>query len=174
MPTAHTALTLAALSFGAALSSALPLPVLAQQQVPEQMPFDIPYGQPISLSQAQKLATAAMNEAEKHHWKMAVAVVEPSGSLVTFSRMDGTQYASIRIAQDKARAAAGYRRPTKAFSDAISGGAVGLLSLAGVTASEGGIPLVENGKLIGAIGVSGGLSVQDGVAAKAGVDALGH
>lgn len=146
----------------------------AQQQVPEQMPFDIPYGEPISLAQAQKLAAAAMGEAGKHSWKMAVAVVEPSGALVTFSRMDGTQYASTRIAQDKARAAARYRRPTKVFSDAISKGAVGLLSLAGAIASEGGIPLVENGKLIGAIGVSGGLAVQDGTAAKAGVDALGH
>lgn len=174
MQTARIILSLGTLALGAALWGAAPVPAAAQQPVPEQMPFDIPYGQPISLAQAQKLTAAAMNEAEKHRWKMAVAVVEPSGDLVTFSRMDGTQYASIRIAQDKARAAAGYRRPTKAFSDAISGGAVGLLSLAGVTASEGGIPLIENGKLIGAIGVSGGLSVQDGVAAKAGVDALGH
>jgi uncharacterized protein GlcG (DUF336 family) len=138
------------------------------------MPFDIPYGEPISLAQAQKLAAAAMGEAGKHSWKMAVAVVEPSGALVTFSRMDGTQYASIRIAQDKARAAARYRRPTKVFSEAISGGGVGLLSLAGAIASEGGIPLMEDGKLIGAIGVSGGLAVQDGTAAKAGVDALGR
>ncbi len=86
--------------------------------------------------------------------------------------MDGTQNASVRIAQDKARAAAGYRRPTKAFADAINGGSPATLSLPGIVGSEGGIPLVQGGKMIGAIGVSGGLSTQDGVVAKAGADTV--
>jgi glc operon protein GlcG len=138
--------------------------------VPEQMPFDIPYGTPINLEHAKQLADAAMAEAKKHSWKMAISVVDPAGNLVFFQKIDGTQIASIQISQDKARAAAQFRRATKVFQDAIDGGHPYILSLHGVVGSEGGIPLVEGGQLIGGIGCSGGTSAQDGVACKAGAD----
>ena len=168
------ALTLLAGSALTAVSGA----ALAQQQpaVPEQMPFDIPYGTPIGLEQAKHVLAAAEAEAKKHNWKMNIAVVGPAGELVYFEKMDGAQLASIQIAQAKAHASATFRRPTKAFADAINGTAPGstpspaTLSLPGVIASEGGFPLVEGGKLIGAIGCSGGTGAQDGVACKAGAD----
>jgi uncharacterized protein GlcG (DUF336 family) len=144
--------------------------------VPEQMPFDVPYGSPINLEAAQKAITAAAAEARKHHWKEAIAVVGPSGDLIAFVMMDGTQYASIDIAQAKARTASVFRRPSKVFEGAVNtGGAPGTLSLLAVThavASEGGLPIVIGGKLVGAIGASGGLSNQDGVVARAGLDAV--
>jgi glc operon protein GlcG len=143
--------------------------------VPEQMPFDIPYGMPLSLETAQKAAQAAMAEARKHHWKEAVAVVDPNGQLITFVKMDDTQNASIGVAEAKARTAAIFRRPSKVFEGAVNtGGAPGTLSLLAVSnsvASEGGIPIVIGGKLVGAIGASGGISTQDGVTAEAGVKA---
>jgi glc operon protein GlcG len=144
----------------------------AQQQVPEKMPFDIPYGMPIGIEQAKKVAAAAEAEAKKHDWKMNIAVVGPAGELIYFEKMDGAQNASIRISQDKAVAAATYRRPTKAFFDAVESGHPYIMSLHGVVASEGGFPLVEGGKLIGAIGCSGGTGAQDGVTCKAGADTV--
>jgi len=109
---------------------------------------------------------------------MAIAVVGPAGQLIAHATLDGTQYASIEIAQAKARSAALYRRPSKAFADAINGGTPATLSLLALThgaASEGGFPIVVDGKLIGAIGASGGIATQDGVTAKAGLDAVtGH
>lgn len=140
--------------------------------VPEQMPFDIPYGTPITLEHAMKVAAAAEAEAKKHNWKMNIAVVGPSGDLVYFQRMDGAQIASVQISQDKAHAAATFRRPTKAFFDAVEGGHVYIAFLHGVVPSEGGFPLVEGGKLIGAIGCSGGTGAQDGVTCKAGADTV--
>jgi len=101
---------------------------------------------------------------------MAVAVVSNSGFLVHFSKMDQTQFASIQIAMDKAKAAATFRRPTKVFEDRANGGGPSVLSLHGVVASEGGIPLMRDGKVIGAIGCSGGTSPQDGQACKAAAD----
>jgi uncharacterized protein GlcG (DUF336 family) len=142
------------------------------QQVPEQMPFDIPYGTPISVEHAKQIAAAAEAEAKKHNWKMNIAVVGPAGELVYFEKMDGAQLASIQISQDKAHAAATFRRPTKAFFDAVEGGHVYISFLHGVVPSEGGFPLVENGKLIGAIGCSGGTGAQDGVTCKAGADTV--
>jgi glc operon protein GlcG len=139
------------------------------------MPFDIPYGTPIVLETAQKAIMAAESEAKKHNWKMAIAVVDPAGQLIAHATMDGTQYGSIEFAQAKARTAAGLRRPSKAFGDAINGGAPSALSIIILErggAAEGGFPIVVDGKLIGAIGVSGGLATQDGVAAKAGLDAV--
>ncbi|MGH7084372.1 MAG: GlcG/HbpS family heme-binding protein [Acetobacteraceae bacterium] len=133
------------------------------------MPFDIPYGAPITLSLAEKVASAAVARAARLHWKEAIAIVDPSGALVYFVRMDGTQIASIDIAQDKARAAARYRRSTKVFQDAVDKGFPYLMTLRGVVASEGGMPLILDRKLIGAIGASGGTSPQDGVVAAAGV-----
>jgi glc operon protein GlcG len=144
--------------------------VTAPAPVPEQMPFDIPYGTPINLEHAKQLADAAMAEAKKHSWKMAISVVDTAGNLVFFQKIDGTQLASVQISQDKARAAAEFRRATKLFQDAIDGGHPYVLSLHGVVGSEGGIPLVEGGQLIGAIGCSGGTSQQDGAACKAGAD----
>jgi uncharacterized protein GlcG (DUF336 family) len=136
--------------------------------VPEKMPFNTPYGAPISLDKAQAAIQAAVAEANKRGWPLNVAVVDSGGSLVSFARMDGAQLASIAIAQHKARAAAKFRRPTKIFEEAIQKGFVYITTLDGVIASRGGIPLVEDGKLIGAIGCSGGTGSQDEVVCTAG------
>jgi uncharacterized protein GlcG (DUF336 family) len=132
------------------------------------------YGQEISLEQAKKAANAAEAEAKKNNWFMNIAVVGPSGELLHFSRMDNAQYGSIAISQHKARAAAKFRRPTKAFEDRVAQGGAGLavITLDDVIASEGGIPIVIGGKLVGAMGCSGGTGQQDGVACQAGVNAL--
>ncbi|MGH7071032.1 MAG: GlcG/HbpS family heme-binding protein [Acetobacteraceae bacterium] len=159
-------LLLAPTAFRPAAAQALPPGVAAV------MPFDIPYGVPISLALAEKVAAAAMARAAELNWKEAIAIVDPSGELVYFVRMDGTQIASVDIAQDKARAAARYRRSTKLFQGAVDKGFPYLMTLRGVVASEGGLPLIMDGKLIGAIGASGGTSPQDGVVAGAGVAAL--
>jgi glc operon protein GlcG len=136
--------------------------------VPDKMPFDVPYGAPIPLERAQAVIAAAVAEAAKHDWKMNVAVVDSGGNLVAFARMDGAQFASVPISEHKARTAASFRRETKIFENGIQGGNVYQLTLDGVIGSRGGIPLVENGKLIGAIGASGGTGSQDEVCAKAG------
>jgi glc operon protein GlcG len=150
-------------------------PAAPPAQVPEAMPFDIPYGAPIGMDQAHKAILAAVNEAKKHNWKMAVSVVDPAGNLVAHATMDGTQYASIPISQAKARTAALFRRPSGVFQTAINTGgtpsALSLLGLTGAVASEGGFPIVVDGKLIGAIGASGGIFTQDAVTAKAGLEA---
>ena len=153
---------------GASAADAPP-PANPLDVVPEKMPFDVPYGAPISLERAQAAIAAATAEARKHDWKLNVAVVDSGGNLVAFARMDGAQLASIQIAEHKARASAGFRRETKAFENAIQqNGATYVLTLDGVIGSRGGIPLVEGGKLIGAIGCSGGTGSQDEVACKAG------
>jgi uncharacterized protein GlcG (DUF336 family) len=161
---------------GIAFAAAITAGAAAQQQpqapVPEQMPFDIPYGQAITLEHARKVAEAARAEAMKHNWKMNIAVVGPGGDLKYFERMDDAQLASVDISQDKARAAARFRRPTKAFFDAVESGHPFIMGLRGVVPSEGGFPLVEGGKLIGAIGCSGGTGAQDGVTCKAGADTV--
>src|SRR5271165_5276970 len=137
--------------------------------VPDSMPFDVPYGEPISLERAQSAIAAAIAEAKKHHWKLNIAVVDSGANLVAFQRMDGAQLASIAVAQHKARAAASFRRETRAFEDGIQlKQNYYILSLDGVIASRGGIPLLEGGKLIGAIGCSGGTGSQDEVVCKAG------
>jgi uncharacterized protein GlcG (DUF336 family) len=133
------------------------------------MPFDVPYGAPISLDQALSAIAAAIAEAKKHHWKLNVAVVDSGANLVAFQRMDGAQLASIAVSQHKARAAASFRRETRVFEDNIQlKQNYYTLTIDGVVASRGGIPLVEGGKLIGAIGCSGGTGSQDEVACKAG------
>lgn len=133
-----------------------------------------PYGAPISLENAKKAAAPALAEAEKNHWNMAVAIVDPSGNLVYYEKMDNTQLGSANVAIDKARSAALFKRPTKAFQDAVAGGGEGLrvLQLRGAAPLEGGIPLVMDGKIVGGIGVSGGAAPQDGQCAKAGADAI--
>ncbi|MGA2187189.1 MAG: heme-binding protein [Steroidobacteraceae bacterium] len=141
--------------------------------VPDKMPFDLPYGAPISLARAQQVIMAAVAEAKKHDWKMNVAVVDSGGNLVAFQRMDGAQLASIQISEHKARAAATFRRETKAFENGIQQNNYNyILTLDGVVASRGGIPLVEAGKLIGAIGCSGGTGSQDEVVCKMGASVL--
>jgi len=141
---------------------------VAQAQVPQ-------YGPNVTHEQARKVLAAAIADARRQNLPMAVAIVDTAGHLVAFERMDNTQSASIAVAQDKALSAAMYRRPTKVFQDLIAGGGVGLrvLSLRGANAVEGGVPLAVDGKIVGAVGVSGGSSEQDGVVAKAGLDALG-
>ena len=131
------------------------------------------YGSNISHELARKTLSAAIAEARKQSLPMAVAVVDTAGQLVAFERMDNTQTASTAIAQDKAVSAAMYRRPSKVFQDLVAGGGVGLrvLTLRGAIAVEGGLPITVDGKIVGAIGVSGGSSEQDGVIAKAGLDA---
>lgn len=136
--------------------------------VPEKMPFNTPYGAPISLEKAQAAIRAAIAEADKRGWQLNVAVVDSGGNLVSFSRMDGAQLASIAIAQHKARAAAKFRRPTRVWEEAMQKGLTNIATLDGVIASRGGIPLVEDGKLIGAIGCSGATSAQDEVVCMAG------
>jgi uncharacterized protein GlcG (DUF336 family) len=141
--------------------------------VPDNMPFDVPYGAPIGLDRAEALIGAAVAEAKKHNWKLNVAVVDSGGNLVAFQRMDGAQLASIAISEHKARAAAGFRRETKVFENGIQSGNNYIITLDGIVASRGGIPLVDGGKLIGAIGCSGGTGSQDEVVCKAGAAALG-
>jgi glc operon protein GlcG len=136
----------------------------------QQMPN--PYGGPVTLEIAKKAVTAAAAEARKNNWTMAFAVADPAGHLVYFEKMDNTQTASIKVAIVKARAAATYKRPTKTFADAIAGGNNSPLGLPGTVASEGGIPIVIDGKIVGAIGTSGGTGQQDGVASQAGINAL--
>jgi glc operon protein GlcG len=132
--------------------------------IPDKMPFATPYGAPISLERAQSLIQAAVAEANKHGWPMNVAVVDSGANLVAFGRMDGAQLASIAVSEHKARAAAKYRRPTRVWEEAVQkNGYNYTLSLDDVVASRGGIPLIEDGKLIGAIGCSGGASSQDEV-----------
>ena len=133
-----------------------------------------PYGANVSLENARKAAAPALAEAEKNHWNMAVAIVDTSGNLVYYEKMDNTQLGSANVAIEKARTAALFRRPTKAFQDVLAAGGDGLrvLTLKGVVAVEGGIPLVMDGKIVGAIGVSGAASSQDAQCAKAGADVL--
>ena len=137
--------------------------------VPDSIPFDIPYGPPISLDRAQAVIHAAVAEAKKRNWKMNVAVADSGGNLVAFQRMDGAMLASIQIAEHKARAAATFRRPTKVFEDGINLMHLNyLLAFDGVIASRGGIPLIERDVIIGAIGCSGGTDSQDEIVAEAG------
>ena len=133
-----------------------------------------PYGASISLENAKKLAALSVAEAGRNGWKMAVAVVDIAGDLVYFEKMDGTQAASVNIAQDKARSSVRFKRPTKAMQDVLAAGGAGVrfLALQGAVPVEGGLPIVMDGKIVGAIGASGGTSEQDGQAAKAGADSV--
>jgi uncharacterized protein GlcG (DUF336 family) len=140
----------------------------AQSSLPS--PPQTPYGVPITTDDAKRVAAAAVGEARRNGWNMAIAIVDSGAYLVYFERMPNTQLGSIDLAMEKARAAALFRRPTKVFQDAVAGGGDGLrvLRLSGTIPNEGGVPVVADGKIIGAIGVSGGSVEQDGQAAKAG------
>lgn len=133
-----------------------------------------PYGLAIGLADARRACAAAIDAASKNGWTMAVAVTDPGGALVCFERMDGTQHGSVAVSISKARSAALFQRPTKAFQDLLASGGEGLrvLRIEGAVPVEGGVPLVRGGRIVGAIGASGGSSDQDGVAARAGAAAL--
>jgi Uncharacterized protein, possibly involved in utilization of glycolate and propanediol len=132
------------------------------------------YGPNITLAQAKAVLAAAEAEAERRNWPMAIAIVDTAGQLVAYVKRDDTQNGSVEVSQAKARSAALYKRPTKAFQDTVAQGGVGLriLTLEGAVAAEGGVPLMVDGKIVGAIGVSGMASDQDTIVAEAGAGAL--
>jgi uncharacterized protein GlcG (DUF336 family) len=130
------------------------------------------YGGDITLEQAKKIAAGAHAHALKNKWPMATAIVDRHGFLVYFEKMDDTQTASVQIAEDKARSAAMFRRPSRAFEEGMAKGRIAILGLTGATPITGGVPIVVGGKVIGGIGVSGGTSDQDEEVAKAGLTGM--
>jgi glc operon protein GlcG len=160
-----TSLLAAAVLVGAGMGQAADQAEPAQNPldvIPDKMPFSVPYGAPIPLQRAQAVAQAAVTEATRRGWQLNIAVVDSGANLVTFVRMDGAQLASIAISEHKARAAVKFRRPTRVFEDGIQKSDLKYaLTLDDIIASRGGIPLVEGGKIIGAIGCSGGTGSQD-------------
>jgi uncharacterized protein GlcG (DUF336 family) len=126
----------------------------------------------LTLAVAKQVAAAAEGEAAKNKFTMVIAIMDDGGNLIYLEKMDETQIGSIDVAQAKARSAIAFKRPTKAFQDALAAGNTGILKLPGAIATEGGVPLMADGKIVGAIGVSGGTSAQDGTVAQAGADAL--
>jgi uncharacterized protein GlcG (DUF336 family) len=149
-----------------ALVLLVPLAARAQQ-----WPFG--YGPSIGVEAARKVATGAVAEARKNGWNVAVAVTDTAGILVFYEKMDGTQVGSAPVAVEKAHSSALFRRPTKSFEDAVNSGKTNYLALQGAVPLEGGLPIVVEGKIIGAVGVSGATSAQDGTCAKAGAAVLG-
>ena len=156
-----------ALILGASMAS-------AQQPAAAPPPPPPPYGSPITLEQAKKVLAGAEAEAKKNNWNVVMVVLDSGGNLVMLQRMDGAQFGSIEVAKDKAYSAVAFRRPTKAFDDALAQGGANLriLRLPGASPLEGGIPIVVDGKLIGAVGVSGVTSAQDAQIGRAGIDNL--
>ncbi len=158
---------LAALSFGGEASAQAPPPAAPSNAPPP------PYGAPIGVADAKKAAAAAIAEVAKvGSAPDAIAIVDHGGFLIYFERMDNTQLGSVEIAIEKARTAALFRRPSKVFEDALAGGRNAILALRGAVPLEGGVPIISGGKLVGAIGASGGTGQQDGQVAKAGADAI--
>ena len=148
--------------------------ILALAALPAAAQAPPPYGSSINLEQARKIAVAAEAEARRNSWQVVIAVTDPAGNLIVLHRLDDAQIGSIDVARAKAWTAAAFRRPTKSFEETVAGGGSGLrvLTLPGVIAAEGGLPLVLDGKIVGAIGVSGVTSQQDGQIAAAGAAAL--
>lgn len=146
----------------------------AQQPAAPAAPPVVPYGAPITLEVAKKAMTAAEAEAVKNGWPMAIVILDSTGHPVMLHKLDNTQYGSLAAAEDKARSAVNFRRPSKVFEDLVAQGGIGLrtLALRGAYPIEGGIPIIVDGKIAGAIGVSGGTAPQDGQVAKVGADAL--
>jgi glc operon protein GlcG len=153
-------------------------PALAQQAAPPAAgtvsTATLPYGPPVTLDQAKRAMAAAELEALKNSWQVAIAILDSGGNMVMFHKIDNTQLSAGEGAEGKARTALQFKRPSKALDDAIAagGGGMRLLALKDITPLEGGIPLVANGAIVGAIGVSGALSAQDAQVAKAGADTL--
>jgi len=138
---------------------------------PEQIPANIPYGQSIGLERAKQVLAAAEAEGKKRNWPLCIAVVDTNGDLVHFARMEGAQVGSVNVSQGKARTAARYRRETRVFYNVFEAGHPYIATVdPTLVASPGGFPLIENGKIIGAIGCSGGTGDQDAVVCKAGAD----
>jgi uncharacterized protein GlcG (DUF336 family) len=133
-----------------------------------------PYGPPITLAEAKKVMAGAEAEALKNKWQMVIVILDSGGNLVMSQRLDGAQFGSVEVARDKAWSAVAFRRPTKVFQDAIEKGGVNLrlLRLTGANPLDGGLPIVADGKLIGAIGVSGATGEQDAQVARAGIEAM--
>ena len=143
---------------------------MSQQQVP---PPTTPYGAPISLDAAKRAMAAAEAEAVKNKWGVAIAIVDSGANLVMLHRLDNAQLSSVRLAEEKAVTSVEFRRPTKALEDAVGGGGIGLRVLTfGASLAEGGVPIISDGRIIGAIGVSGVASPEDAQVAKAGADAI--
>jgi uncharacterized protein GlcG (DUF336 family) len=165
----------AVIAIGASALAQTPTPAPAAPPAaggtPDAMPFDIPYGVSIGLEKAKQVMVAAEAEAKRRNWKMNIAVVDTNGELVHFSRMEGAQIASVSISIGKARTAARFRRESRAFYNVYETGHsyVGTLDPT-LVASPGGFPLVEGGKLIGAVGCSGGTGDQDALICKMGAD----
>jgi uncharacterized protein GlcG (DUF336 family) len=126
----------------------------------------------LTLEGAKQIAAAAQAEAQKNNWRMVIAIVDDGGHLIYLERMDGVQVASVVVAQEKAQCAIRFKRPTKALEDAVAGGRIVVMKLAGAIPVEGGVPIVVDGEFLGAIGVSGATSAQDGQVAAAGLAAL--
>jgi glc operon protein GlcG len=157
-----------------ALAGALALaagPALAQDV---ESTVAAPYGPAITLDQAKRVMAAAELKAAENTWQVAITILDSGGNLVMFHKIDNSQLSAIGVSEGKARTALQFKRPSKDLDDAIARGGPGnrLLALKDITPIEGGLPIVLDGKIIGAIGVSGALSVQDSQVAKAGIDAL--
>src|SRR6516165_9677829 len=154
---------------------ALPIAAAAQQPAPPSPPPTTPYGPPIGLEAAKKAMAAAEAEAVKNNWPMAIVILDSTGHIVMLHRLDNTQYGSIRVAEDKAHTALDFKRPRKVFEDLVAQGGIGMrtLGLRGATPLEGGVPIIADGKIIGAVGVSGATAQQDGQVAKIGADTAG-
>ena len=152
------------LTVGLMLAARLAGPDYASAQLP-QRPV-------LTLEAATRIADAAQAEAARNGWNVVIAVVDDGGHLVHLRRMDGAQVGSVVVAQDKAKSAIYFRRPTKAFADAVASGRTGVLRLPGAIPIEGGIPIAQGNQMVGAIGVSGVTSEQDGQIAAAGIKAL--
>ena len=164
-------LALAAALAGAPSQGQTPASPPAAGGTADGIPFDVPYGTPVTAETAKKLIAAVEAEAAKHRWKMNIAVVDTHGELVAFLRMDGAQMGSIGVSQGKARTSARFRRESRVFYNLYETGHPYVSTLdPTLVASPGGIPLIEGGKLIGAIGCSGGTGDQDAASCKAGAD----
>jgi uncharacterized protein GlcG (DUF336 family) len=162
------------MKFFLTLLALLPAALVAQTATTAAPTTALPYGAPISLAQARTVLAAAQAEAVANKWAVVIAIVDTGGHLVALERMDVTQYGSVDVALGKATTSAAFRRSSKAFQDLVAAGGEGLrtLSLPGATPIEGGLPLIHEGRIIGAIGVSGVTSVQDGQIARAGAAVL--
>lgn len=134
----------------------------------------VKYGAPISLADATRMTQAALAEAERHGWAMVIAIVDSAGQLVQLTRMDHAQYGSIDVAQFKARSALNFKRPTKVFEEVLAkgGAALRVLKLEGVCPIEGGVPILRDGAIVGALGISGAAAQEDGQVAAAALAAL--
>ena len=159
---------------GGAIATLVASIVALPQQAPNPYQMPNPYGLPVSLDNAKKAAAPVIAEASKNGWTMAVAIVDPDGTLIYYEKMDNTQLGSAKVAIDKARSAALFKRPSRAFEDLLGQGNEGAryLKMEGAIPIEGGVPLVMDGKIVGAIGVSGGKSAQDAHCAQLGANAL--